>query len=246
MDERELILQYFLSRNPNTERVGCPGEDILRLVAQGRLEVESPWYSHLADCAACTAQAEGIRVGIVRKRRMVLLATAAACVVASVGLGFYALHVPDLPVPAVRVPPRAAPPPKPTVADTRPASQTKKGGPTPLVTMLDLGAFAPVRGTGSSPAPPRTLALTAADQLLRLLLPNASEAGEYRVALLQPPDGRELRAAKDRAAIQTDGRTVLKVWFQAASVEPGEYELLVQRGQEEPRVYPVLITPKER
>lgn len=57
-----LIDEFFLEANPNPERVGCPREDTIRLVATGKVPADHPARAHLAKCSECFAEFQSFRM----------------------------------------------------------------------------------------------------------------------------------------------------------------------------------------
>ncbi len=90
-DEFEAVIQQaFLAAFPNPDRMGCPGDEVLRSLAAkmplGNNQVES----HVAQCSPCAREILAFRAQT-RKRRETrwLLAAAAACLAAGVSLAAY-------------------------------------------------------------------------------------------------------------------------------------------------------------
>lgn len=50
---RKLIQQWFLEAFPNPERIGCPDEDALQLVAQDQITANDPTALHIGSCSEC-------------------------------------------------------------------------------------------------------------------------------------------------------------------------------------------------
>lgn len=49
----DLIKDFFLEAFPNPERTGCPAEEILRFLAEGRLPPGHSALLHIASCSEC-------------------------------------------------------------------------------------------------------------------------------------------------------------------------------------------------
>ena len=60
---RQALSRTFLEGYPNPDRRGCPGYDILRAIASGKLTLEEaePWIQHLSSCSPCTQDFSEIR-----------------------------------------------------------------------------------------------------------------------------------------------------------------------------------------
>jgi hypothetical protein len=69
----------FGGANPNPERVGCPGEKVIRRAARGGLPLNHPVYDHLASCSECYRESRAWQAS--RKSRFRPQPFAAAAVV---------------------------------------------------------------------------------------------------------------------------------------------------------------------
>jgi hypothetical protein len=71
---RELLRQTFLEEHPNPGRWDCPGSDILKAIASGKLRLEEsePWIHHFTSCSPCTREFEEFRKDY-KKRRLRLV-----------------------------------------------------------------------------------------------------------------------------------------------------------------------------
>src|SRR5437588_7708386 len=75
-DPLEQLLRYA---NPNPERIGCPGKDVLRALARKELPADHPAGNHLGQCSPCFREFRDIqREGVVR-HRLILSTGLAAC-----------------------------------------------------------------------------------------------------------------------------------------------------------------------
>ena len=57
-ERRDLRRQTFLEDQPNPERLDCPGSDILKAIASGKITLEEavPWIHHFTSCSPCTRE----------------------------------------------------------------------------------------------------------------------------------------------------------------------------------------------
>ena len=86
------IDELFGGANPNPERVGCPGEDLLRAAARKALPMEHAVYDHLTECSECYREFRLFQTQhSSRPRAYAMGAIAAALLVAVVG-GSYAMR----------------------------------------------------------------------------------------------------------------------------------------------------------
>jgi len=154
---REALRRTFLDGYPNPERRGCPGSDILKAIASGKLTLEEaePWVNHLTSCSPCTREFSELR-GDHQRRRILRVSSiaAGALLAAAIGAWFW-LKSPLGP------------------AHLRPVT-------------VDLSNWAILRGPeGNPPNPPLQLAKGYLD--ITLYLPTGSEPGTYDVQVVREP-----------------------------------------------------------
>jgi hypothetical protein len=79
---RQALSRTFLEGYPNPDRRDCPGYDVLRAIASGKLTLEEaePWIQHLSSCSPCTQEFSQIRKNL-RKRTVRRFSAIAATVV---------------------------------------------------------------------------------------------------------------------------------------------------------------------
>ena len=82
---REALRRTFLDGYPNPERRGCPGSDILRAIATGKLTLEEaePWIHHFSACSPCTREFAQLREGYQRRRIRLVYGIAAGGLLAA-------------------------------------------------------------------------------------------------------------------------------------------------------------------
>jgi hypothetical protein len=84
-DKRSLdILRRGLATEfPNPERIGCPGNSLLKGIAQGKVSLTEaePWLDHLGSCSPCFQEFRECRGQSAIQRRRVLIWVATAAVV---------------------------------------------------------------------------------------------------------------------------------------------------------------------
>ena len=237
--DRELAARYFRAKNPNKDRAGCPAASILEQIASGSLEPGSPWYDHLTVCAACFMQTEELKRSLDsarrRRGRWAFAAAIAASVLLAVFVWWRSAAGKELEAGPVREPKSTAPipsPPVPAPPPERAEVRPKETATVAALAIVDLSAFTVARGTETSGiAVPRIRPI---QQRMNLILPVASEIGKYNVRLLD----RDLKKARETTgiAVLRDGRTVLSITLDA-SVNPGLYQLALQREGEDWRLY---------
>ena len=159
----DLINDFFLEANPNPERKGCPDEDTLKSLAEGKLSDSHPVRLHLAACSECYAEFRGYQVEherAVKARRQALRWSTAASLILVCGLGEWAyLH---------RRPPQ-----------NRSALVAVSN--IPRDAQVDLFNSGTLRGAGDETNELQEVSLPAAIVHLSVVLPRFSEAGRYKV-----------------------------------------------------------------
>jgi hypothetical protein len=154
---REALRRTFLDGYPNPERRGCPGSDILKAIAFGKLTLEEagPWINHLSTCSPCTREFADLRKNH-RTRRMLRLSAIAAAVLVILGIGawLFLWH----PAGPVRI----------------------------QAVTLDLTNQLILRGAEEHPPNP-PLQLPRGNLNLTVYLPVGSEPGTYEVQVLREP-----------------------------------------------------------
>ena len=77
----DILRQGLATEFPNTERIGCPGNSLLKGIAQGKVSLTEaePWLDHLGSCSPCFQEfKEFRRQSAMQRRRVLTWATAAA------------------------------------------------------------------------------------------------------------------------------------------------------------------------
>ena len=154
---REALRRTFLDGYPNPERRGCPGSDILKAIASGKLTLEEaePWIHHLSACSPCTREFSELRKDNQRRVLLRVSGIAAGVLLAVAIAAWFLVKSPLTP------------------------------GHLQAVT-IDLSNWATLRGPeGSAPNPPLQLAKGYLN--LTLYLPAGSEPGMYDVQVVREP-----------------------------------------------------------
>jgi hypothetical protein len=77
----DILRQGLATEFPNPERIGCPGDALLKGIAQGKVSLieAEPWLDHLGSCSPCFQEFKEFRrqSAIQRRRVMTWVATAA-------------------------------------------------------------------------------------------------------------------------------------------------------------------------
>jgi hypothetical protein len=145
----------FGGANPNPERVGCPGDRVIRGAARGALPLNHPAYDHLASCSECYRESRAWHASRKSRFRPQPFAAAAAVLILVAG-GIY--------VGRNRIAGPSAGVPKEVVLDyqNEGVSRSESGDAARRMRTLPPGLFD-----------------------LTLLLPTGSEAGRYEFRLLR-------------------------------------------------------------
>ena len=85
----DILRQGLATEFPNPERIGCPGNALLKGIAQGKVSLTEaePWLDHLGSCSPCSQEFKEFRRQSAIQRRQVLawVATAAVLLFAAGG-----------------------------------------------------------------------------------------------------------------------------------------------------------------
>jgi hypothetical protein len=78
----DILRQGLATEFPNPERIGCPGNALLKGIAQGKVSLTEaePWLEHLGSCSPCFQEFKDFRMQSAIQRRRVLAWVATAAV----------------------------------------------------------------------------------------------------------------------------------------------------------------------
>ena len=79
----------FLNEYPNPDRIGCPGDEILRGLASKKLPISHPARMHISQCSPCWREFRSFQAEIKRTRRWRLIGGIAALLVLFLGSSLY-------------------------------------------------------------------------------------------------------------------------------------------------------------
>ncbi len=214
---QELAIRAY----PNPERVGCPGDSILREVAgQSRPSAHPVFRSHIVTCSPCIAEllAERTRLQAHQKarRRMIVALAAGVCLLAVLfgwrlryrtpseinGQLASAKQIPEIPI--------------------------------------DLRPYSPMR-SDTAHASRSPIAAPLQHVKLKLYLSPGAPLGPYEIRVLTG-DLRTMRTAQ-AAAVLKDGVTSILVTLDLADLRPGAYVLVLRpaRPDEDWQTYPLVL-----
>jgi hypothetical protein len=161
----DILRQGLATEFPNPERIGCPGNSLLKGIAQGKVSLTEaePWLDHLGSCSPCFQEFKEFRrqSAIQRRRVFVWVATAAVLLFALGGWLW--------------------------VRARRPVE-------TADAAVLDLRERSVARGQSPSQAGEAPLEIPRSAKHLILDLPIGSKEGPYDVGLLTDTGDQLLRA----------------------------------------------------
>lgn len=217
-DELDEVLSLA---NPNPERVGCPGAEVLADLAARRRPIGDPGYEHLLECSPCYREFRVLQaarsnesVGHADGSRTRWVAIAAtALLVSGIAMAWFLLGRQQAP--------------------REVASAGREGTPA-VIAEIDLRPFGASRNDqGTTNVTP--VSLPASRVEVTLLLPVGSEPGAYDVQLL---DGDLKSFASSRGDGEIENYiTTLRAALDLRSVPGGTYSLAIRRQGESWRMF---------
>lgn len=230
--EHDPFESAFLHAYPNPERIGCPGDEITKKIAQKKLPVDHPALEHIAHCSPCFRDIRIFQAERARSRAIVRMAVAAAVVaIVTAGLMYVAL----------RPPWKTNPETVTHVERSRPAQGAPEQARQNAV--LNFETLSRERGVSERATQPLELQRIPRGLLsLSMYLPKGSEPGEYQVALLKSKsDETPLAAASGTARIE-NGLTVLVISIDCSQVEAGTYMIAFRHDSESWRYAAIAVS----
>jgi hypothetical protein len=161
----DILRQGLATEFPNPERIGCPGNALLKGIAQGKVSLAEaePWLDHLGSCSPCFQEfKEFRRQSAIQRRRVLIFVATAAVLLFAVGGWLW-------------------------VRARRSVEATD-------VAVLDLRERSVARGQSQSEADQAPLEISRTTKHLILDLPIGSKEGPYDVGLLTGTGDQILRA----------------------------------------------------
>jgi hypothetical protein len=206
----------ILNEYPNPERKGCPGDSIVRSLAERAsdedIENDRNWH-HLTHCSECYREFLDLRLrmkGDAKRRNLLVRLGAAAVLVLAIGLFFWYGR-------------RTGPTPqRPQNAEL---AYSKVTIDIPAMTRSETA-----RGNSPIVLQPKPTELT-------VNFPVGSKAGEYEFRLLK--DGQQIFAA--RAAAILNGITAFTIKVDLSAVPSGSYSMSVQQPPWDWTYVPVIV-----
>jgi hypothetical protein len=161
----DVLRQGLATEFPNPERIGCPGDALLRGIAQKKVSLAEadPWLEHLGSCSPCYQEFREFRRQWMSQRRRVSAGVGVAAILLFAVAGWFWVR-------------------------------TRTSLPIIDTAVLDLRDRSPVRGPTTEPALPSFETPRTVKHLV-LDLPIGSKEGSYDVALLNEAGEEVLRTA---------------------------------------------------
>ena len=208
----------ILSEYPNPDRMGCPGNAVLKELAIGPSEgnfEQDPRWQHLVHCSECYREFLAFRAGVRadrkarRARSQVMLGAALLVTVVGLSLGVRELR-------------QANRPHNPELAFRA------------RVVYLE-GVSRSAEGSGDT----KPLVFDREPEELTIRLPLTSPEGTYAIQIERSPD-KPLISATGQAKMENDA-TAFTVKIDLSKLEPGGYVLCVRRVPLQPVCHPVVV-----
>jgi len=229
----DLLKDFLLEAFPNPERKGCPDEQTLKALAEGRLEVDHPAALHVGSCSECYSEyrnyhqdwkeakpakidlrpAPVVELPIRASRRFAHLAVAASLLLAC-GVGGYEAY-----------------------RHTQVSRSEQVAAAVPVYAAVDLFDAGTLRGAGDDATPLQAVSLPTAVVHLSITLPRFSQSGVYRIAVSRDRAGRDLAAAGEGTATESSGKTRVDVTLDLRQAKAGMYFLATVRNSDNGTYY---------
>lgn len=237
-DEEQLdpVEQVFLHAYPNPNRINCPGDDVVRAIAQRKLSLTHPAREHLARCSPCYRDFKRFQKELQNRESLFKAVAAIAALLLICTSGWYLLQrqsgEPD--------PPTSKAQPQPV----QPAQPAVPAEPMVTAAVLNLEGLSRNRGINTRSTEPELQRLPRKSNVsLSIYLPRGSEDGLYEIRLLQNAKQVSTPVATYRgtARIQ-NGLTVVPITADFSGLTPNAYVLAFRRGTGSWQFCRVLVT----
>lgn len=231
----DLLKDFLLEAFPNPERKGCPDEQTLKALAEGRLEADHPAALHVGSCSECYSEfrnyrqdwieaktakidrgpspAPVVEIPIRSGRRLAHLAIAASLLLAC-GIGGYEVY-----------------------RYTQASRSEQVASAVPVYATVDLFEAGTLRGAGDDATPLQAVSLPTAVVHLSITLPRFSQTGVYRIAVSRDRAGRDLAAEGEGTAAELAGKTRVDVTLDLRQAKAGMYFLATVRNSDNGTYY---------
>jgi hypothetical protein len=199
-DPADFLFRYA---NPNPDRIGCPGEGVLRALARKELPIDHPARRHLGECSPCFIEFREFLWESRRsrqKRKVVLFALVAAGL-----LTYWAVHERN----------------KVIISETHHDGAQQS----PVVSLILRPGLSRSETTS---ADKQLLVLPAKPGIVRLLLHLEDDTATLYDVVIQTVEGRDLfRLTGLQKQLTPEHGSAVPVDIQSAAIKPGAYILLL-------------------
>jgi hypothetical protein len=202
----KLLEEAALHDHPNPDRVGCPGTDFLKRLANDRrsISISDPALDHVANCSPCFREFAGYRDRAKRARVSRRTAMVAGATILIAGTAATVNSLLD-----------RSKPPESTGDQFEPAEFNMFND------SAERGASEKeLRGRPSPNLPRKRLNLL-------ITLPFASPEGDYEVQVMGPGGATGLKASGPAHIL--NGKTLLRVRLDLTKLQPDTYKLGIRR-----------------
>ena len=194
-NEQDPLEHFFLTRNPNPHRIGCPSQVVLQSVARHKLDVPREVFAHLTKCSECFVDVRAYRLRfeqIAQRNKRILRMTIAAMLslVAAGIVGWYSF---------------------------KHQNQSFQAAMLNFATSIDRSIGSEQRTVPGAiqTYPQRVLLIT-------MSLPSGSEDGPYEFQVVSPDEKTTLIQSQSKAQI-ANGLTTITQKVDLSRLEPGLY-----------------------
>ena len=195
MDELGWFRQAIVRAYPNPDRIGCPAPEALDGMARRTIPMDASAQDHIFHCSPCFSTYLGIRIQIRRRRLIRTTGMWAAAAVLIIALTYSGYRVLGSATPR----------------------QFNVG-----FNMKEHPVFRGVHQAATHPSP---FILPRGTVHVSLTLPLASEPGFYQVEISRDGQTEPVMSTSGKAALRSDGSTLLEIDMNSAKLRPGEYAL---------------------
>jgi hypothetical protein len=202
---------------PNPDRVGCPGHEVLKGLAQRKIDMHEAEDAvlHLGSCSPCFIEYTSFQKQQARRSALELALAAVAMLILALVAG--------------RI----------WKAEVIKNAQSNLAVTAPERVTIDLRNRLVFRDEAPPSANSGPIQLGRGRLDLRMLLPPGSKPGQYKVEVLDVSE--KSLVGTSGAAVNQNGSTVLNVKLDVSDLSPGTYVLAVGALGGEQREYPLTI-----
>jgi hypothetical protein len=222
-------IRESIRRNyPNPERIGCPGNEKLRGMANSTIPPSDPAYKHVMECSPCYEElmefslaAEARKSESISNRRRILVGMMAAAVMIAMVAAYVVYR-------GALSNSRQSPDQIAGASNSKQPFQKSGAADGLSVAMLNLDSETSLRSNGDQARTTELQRLPRKPLDLTVNLPRGLEAGTYEV-VLSKDNGPPLLTVTGEAKIE-GGLTMLHIQPDLSQLAPGQYRLRIRRN----------------